>query len=254
MKFRQTIPLIALATAVILSGCYPDESVEEPGLTGLRLPLHELGIHVTEDALTNWLGWLGDDDLTAPFDMGQPGNDFALGLRLYSFYLDGEIGFQGKTVTLFQDSEELWVDMLISDCQECWFEVVIFWRDYNGGSPVIRTFTGDNGVTRFNVPPDVDTTLDVWLEQVGEVHCNAGARATPAGSRVAARDVREHIRLPAVEVQPDASPVAVLPDLPFGRLLAIELDPIGDGRFYSTLDEITLPTEAGGSVVSVDLP
>ena len=45
---------------------------------------------------------------------------------------------------------------------------------------------------------------------------------------------------------------ALLTDLPIQRTLVIELDPLGDNRFFSSLAEVRLESE--GQLIEVNLP
>ena len=250
MNRARCILVLALLGAFGLSGCYPDQA--EDDLAGLRLPLGELGLELTEEALSNWITWL-DVPLGAPFDMGVQGNDFSMGLSLVS--QDGLGEFTGKEISYDEELDELLVSLNITECSRCWFEVLIFWRDQLADPPVVHTFVGDNSDTPFDVigvAGPWGTEVDVWIERVGEVRVHPGTGTPQNGARVAARDLLENVRLPAVTLLPGQDPVAVLGDLPYGRDLAIEYDPLGDDRFYSILDTVHL--DSGQRSASITLP
>jgi hypothetical protein len=241
---------LTLVGALGLTGCYPEQEQDE--LAGLRLPLSELGLELSEQALSNWITWLGDP-VGAPFDMGLEGNDFSMGLSLVSS--DGLVGFSGGQIIYDGELDELLVSLLISECNQCWFDVVIFWRDVQVDPPVVLTFVGDNSDTPFDVigaSGPWGAEVDVWIERVGEVRVHPGVGTPQNGARVAARDLLENVRLPAINLLPGQDPAAVLADLPFGRDLAIEYDPIGDDRFYSIVDTVQL--NSGQRSASITLP
>lgn len=240
------------------AGCYPDESADsEHELKGLVLALGDAGVRLTEPAFESWLGWLEGEPLLAPFDLGQPGNEFALGLRLHSLVLlDEQVSFLGRTIQLVEGPpQELVLDLAISDCPQCYFEVVVFWRERDSLPPVIHTYVGDNAAAPFDVPSAAGadgTTIELAETGKGRVEILAGTRPPEAGARLAALDLGENVRFPAVVPQVGAVPLASLDQLPVGRELAIEYDPIGDDRFYSSLGTVLL--EQAGQVERLNLP
>ncbi len=240
---RNAVFSLGLASLVVLAaGCYPDESSagHYDELRGLVLPLADLGLELSGGTLDPWLSWL-DEEEPEPFDLGDPDQNFALGLTLNS---DGqEAWFLGQTVSLVRDPDEaLIIGLEVSDCSDCSFDVVIYYYDQRFDPPELRTFSGTS--ERFTVDGgdlQQPVVLDAHEHETGRVNLLPGSTPLEPGARAAALDPGQMVRLPAVSIEAGAGgPVAVLQDLPFDRELAIQYDPFGDDRFYSTLETVVL--------------
>lgn len=247
---------LGLASLVVLAaGCYPDES--SPGqyeeLRGLVLPLADFGLELSAGTLDPWLSWLNGEQ-PEPFDLGDPDHNFALGLRLNADD-NPEAWFLGQTISLVRDPQEaLLIELEVSNCDECTFSVVIYYYDQRFDPPELRTFSGTSeAFTVDGGDLQQPVVLDASEHETGRVELLPGSTPPEPGARAAALDPSEMVRLPAVSVAAGAGgPVAVLADLPFERELAIQYDPFGDDRFYSTLETVTLDEQ--NSVQSVSLP
>lgn len=252
---RNAVLSFGLASLVVLAaGCYPDESGagDYAELRGLVLPLADWGMELSGGTLDPWLSWLEEEE-PEPFDLGDPDHDFALGLTLNSS--DPEAWFLGQTISLVRDpAEALIIGLEVSNCANCTFSVVIYYYDQRFDPPALRTFSGTSEpFTVASGDLQQPVVLDAREHETGRVDLLPGSTPPEAGARAAALDPSEMVRLPAVSVAAGAGgPVAVLADLPFERELAIQYDPFGDDRFYSTLETVTLDEQ--NSVQSVSLP
>lgn len=228
---------------VLVEACYPDAQYEYANNKGsMRLPLTELGVETDAQAVQRWLTWSGEDS-AAPFDMGESGNNFALDIRLYSEELNAYQAFEGVDVILDRSSGDdvLTVDLKIPLCTDCTFSVFLFWKEDPNGS-AISVFDGES--SKFSVQDYSDSVIlppfSIRQTGVGTVTCNEGQGSTPDGAWIALRDDYANIRFPHVVADSSKQPMALITDVPVGHSMVVEMDPLADGRFYSSIDSVTL--------------
>lgn len=254
MTWMKTCSLLAL-TAVLAAGCYPDEKTANQGLlglTGLSLPLSEVGVKVEPTTLQRWLTWAQDGFEGEPFDMGTAGNDFAFYLRLFDSNRT-PISFQGQSISLVdqEGQEHLVVDLEVNPCTDCRFDLALFWRDIEAQGQPVRVFYGNSDTFTALVQGDLPDGLDATLTEraVGRVRVveGEGDVADLDGAWVAVRDHVANVRLPHTQIRADDNVPAILTGVPLDRDLTVELDPLADGRFYAPFAAIWL-TEPEGEV------
>lgn len=248
----------AMLSAIVLvaAGCYPDAQWQPPDEKGsIRLPLSDLGINSDSQTLQRWLTWAGDGFDGEAFDMGVNGNDFAMDLRLYDEDLESYQSFLGESVSIDRSdgTDTLLLDVKISACDRCIFFVSLFWKEDPDGS-MVSVFDGQSGEFSAKSSADLVNVPEFTITQTGTgtVSCTKGENNIPAGAWVAVRDDSANVRFPHVQLDSLAQPAAVLAGVPTFHTMVVEMDPLADGRFYSSIEEVTLNND--GEDVEVVLP
>ncbi len=241
---------------LVATGCYPDAQYDHTvQKSSMRLSLSDLGIETDTQTVQRWLSWAGGGFDGEPFDMGVYGNDFALDLQLLNLETGLFEGFSGTSV--FMDRQDgtdtLIVDLKISECKDCKFFVTLFWKE-NPDSDQVSVFDGESEEFSAVSSQEVVEIPQFSIVQTGTgtVTCNKGQQSPPDGSWLAVRDVGANIRFPHALVDSSQQPVAVLQGVPTLHTMAVELDPLSDGRFYSPFAEVSLSED--GENADVELP
>ena len=227
--------ILFLATGLVAGGCFPGG---ESGSVSVRIPLAQLGVDLDEGDIAGWPNWLAicEQGLDGePFELGQNGADFYLGIGLEGC-AEQEVSLEGvgNVIHLEGDGEQdeaLELDLEVSSCTGGVFKVALFWIEEDG----LETFTGTSQA--LDLPP-VDQQpieMDAYLHPVGGLACTYDTDGKQGDLIFSAIDKLENVRLVRARKSATGGPVDfVLGNVPVGRIMSIEVEALES----STVEEL----------------
>jgi hypothetical protein len=252
---RSKVILSILALALVPMACFPGE--DNLSSVSFQLSLENLGLAGGQQSINNWLDWLDTGDPSMAYDLDTPGQSFFMDLSLTGTATTSELGFIGESISL--ENSVLTAQLLVSDCQDCYFGAVIFWIE-DEVTKKVSTFTGESETfSVVNQTPDKDTVdMDVWLEYIGTIKCTS----TTTGRQdqavtLAAFDIDAMVIFPSVTETATTSGVEiVLPDIPLGREFSVVYRPASGGSYNNTpvATGVKLGVEGQSVEVPFDIP
>jgi hypothetical protein len=232
---------LALAfTGLAATGCYPAGDEAAAGFS-LRLSLSDLGVDLAESDFDAYSAWLAQKQqgLETTFELNSDTQKFFLGLRLFGVGAGGlPPAIDGESVEYSGDKLSVYLSMDV--CQECHFEVALFWVTADG----VETFTGTS--TTFSMSGRMqDLDLDAYLHPVGSLLCKPLVVTGAAEAQVASLDVDENVQFPPVApVSVDGTWQAPLSSIPVGRTTAVMIRQLGGGFIPGTMGDDLAPFES----------